>query len=401
MHVNISPPDDTVTGDQSVVFTPDLPVDHLVFRLWPNGPRTAPFGADLQVADVKVDGAPAVPTRANPTTIVVPLGHSAAARHAMHVSMTWRLHLARPVDDRVAHAGDGIRLGSFFPILPWEPGVGWAMDPPTTAYAESSTAPAADIDFAVAVPPGYTVLASGAADPARPGHFVATGMRDIAISVGHFRIATGVALGPQPVPVTVGVAADVDESPQPYVDKIVRVIAAHSARFGAYPWPAFTMAVTAALHGGIEYPGHVMQGPGTLGRTTSHELGHQWFYALVGNDQGRDPWLDEGLASWAEARAENTLASFVSRAIPADARGHVADPMTFWDSHRSSYYDGVYVQGVQALAAVASPDIVDCALARYVAVDAYRIARPRDLVDALEVAAPGAAARMARFGVRG
>ena len=61
----------------------------------------------------------------------------------------------------------------------------------------------------------------------------------------------------------------------------------------------FTLAITPQLGGGIEYPGHVMQGQNTLG-VTSHEVGHQWFYGLVGNDQGRDPWLDEGLATWAE-----------------------------------------------------------------------------------------------------
>ena len=48
---------------------------------------------------------------------------------AITVVMTWRLHLAGPVDDRVSHSGDGIRLGSFFPVLSWEPGVGWARDP--------------------------------------------------------------------------------------------------------------------------------------------------------------------------------------------------------------------------------------------------------------------------------
>ena len=357
LHVDVRPSDDTVTGDETVAFSPDLPTDHLVFRLWPNGPREAPFGADLEPGPVTVDGSPpaASPSRPNATTMVVPLGRTATVGAAITVVMTWRLHLAGPVDDRVSHSGDGIRLGSFFPVLSWEPGVGWATEPPTAAYAEASTAPAADVDFTVTVPSGYSVLASGAPDPARAGHFVATGMRDIAISIGHFKLATAVAHGPQPVPVTVGVAADVNESPQGYLDKIVKVIAAHSARFGPYPWPTYTIAVTGTLHGGIEYPGHVMQGPGTSGRTTSHELGHQWFYALVGNDQGRDPWLDEGLATWAEARYEGTLASFVNRAIPADARGHVEEPITYWESRRTSYYAGVYVQGAQALAAVSSP----------------------------------------------
>jgi aminopeptidase N len=159
--------------------------------------------------------------------------------------------------------------------------------------------------------------------------------------------------------------------------------------------------LTPDLHGGIEYPGFVHQGPGSGGRTTPHELGHQWFYGLVGNDQGRDPWLDEGLASYAEARFENTLSSFRSRTIPADARGRVGAPMTYWEPRQSSYYRGVYVQGAQAIAALGDPGLVDCALRHYVARNAFRIARTGDLVAAMQAVFPDAAARMAPYGVRG
>ena len=103
-----------------------------------------------------------------------------------------------------------------------------------------------------------------------------------------------------------------------------------------YPWPAFTLALTPGMKGGIEYPGHVMQGPSTNARTTPHEVAHQWFYALVGNNQGRDPWLDEGLATWAEAQINGTYSSFVRAAIPADGRGHLGEPMTFWDAHAAA-----------------------------------------------------------------
>ena len=30
-----------------------------------------------------------------------------------------------------------------------------------------------------------------------------------------------------------------------------------------------------------------------------HEVVHQWFYNLVGNDQVNEPWLDESLAQYA------------------------------------------------------------------------------------------------------
>ena len=46
-------------------------------------------------------------------------------------------------------------------------------------------------------------------------------------------------------------------------------------------------------------------------------------------------------------------------------------------------------------------DKIDCALATYVATNAYRIARPADLLAALDARLPGASATMARYGVHG
>src|SRR5205814_4944581 len=179
-----------------------------------------------------------------------------------------------------------------------EAGVGWDTEPPTSQFAEASTAPTADFDVTVAVnPPDMTVLAAGIQD--RPGHWVGAAMRDFALSVARFTTVTAVAHAPGPVTVTVGVAAGMGDNPQTYAAKAVNVLAAHASRFGPYAWPTYTLALTPNLSGGIEYPSFVMQGPGTIGRTTSHELGHQWFYGLVGDDQGLDPWLDQVLASYA------------------------------------------------------------------------------------------------------
>jgi hypothetical protein len=310
----------------------------------------------------------------------------------------WRLTLPSPVNDRVSRSGDAVRLGSFFPILAWEPGVGWARDPPTSGFAEASTAATADFTARVTVPDGLTVLATGVPDGA--GTWRAEAVPDFGLSVGRFTTATATARAPNDVQVTVGVHAGIGESPQRYLARVVTSLEDLSRRFGAYPWPTYTLAITPSLRGGIEYPTHVMQGPGTVGRTTPHEVGHQWFYALVQNNQGRDPWLDEGLASWAEVRVENTLRSFEAKSVPAPGRGRLPEPMTYWENRQSAYYRSVYVQGTQALAALGPPELVDCALHHYVLRHAYRVARPADLVRALRIVFPDAEATLARYGVR-
>jgi hypothetical protein len=398
MRVDVDLAANAVDGDVTVRFTPDTTTDRLVFRLWPDGPRPRAGGAHLETGSVFVDGVQAEARRTDATTLVVRTGRPFSAGTTVAVDMPWRLTLPGSINDRISRSGTSVRLGSFFPILAWEPGVGWGEQPATSGFAEASVAPVADFDVRISVPAGLGALATGVYDG--QGRWTATAVRDFALSIGNFRVATGTARAPDAVKVTVGVAAGVDRDPATFLAKEIRVLEDFGNRFGPYPYPELTLAITPGLNGGIEYPGHIMQGPDTISRTTSHEVGHMWFYALVGNHQGRDPWLDEGVTSWAEAMFENALGSFRSQSIPAGARGHVGEPMTYWEPRQDVYYRGVYVQGVQALAAAGEPGLVDCALRHYVARNAYRIARPGDLLDALELVLPGASARMAPYGAR-
>jgi aminopeptidase N len=73
---------------------------------------------------------------------------------------------------------------------------------------------------------------------------------------------------------------------------------------GPYPYKELDLVDAPGAFGGIEYPGLVFLG--TLGSAwvvepTVHEVAHQWFYGLIGNDQVREPWLDEAAATYAEA----------------------------------------------------------------------------------------------------
>jgi hypothetical protein len=394
--VNVDLPSNTVSGTLAVRFTPDLNTDRLVFRLWPNGPVQAGAGAHLAVGNITVGGASAPSSFANATTLDIP--GSFPAGQPQDIAMNWRLALPGAVNDRVARIGDAVRLGSFFPILPWESGLGWDVDPPTTQFAEASTAPTADFDVtATTNPPDLGVLASGVPD--RPGHWTAAAVRDFAMSTGRFAIATATAHVPDPVAVTVGASAGTGVNPATFAAKAVSVLQTHSSRFGPYAWSTYTLAITPDLTGGIEYPTFVMQGPSTIGRTTSHELGHEWFYSLVGNDQGRDPWLDEGLATYAEGRYEGTIGTMATTNIPSGAAGHLGDPMTYWSGVSHSLYNlGVYIQGAKALASLGDLNLVDCGLRIYAARNAYRIARPADLIDAMATVFPDAPQVLAKFG---
>jgi hypothetical protein len=400
LRIDLQPGRRLVSGDLRVRFTPDLPTDRLVFRLWPNNPHLRPTGIELQTGPVPDPGGRTLPSsHPNPTTLQVRPRGTLAAGQATEVKLSWKLALpSRPTGDRISAQGGTLRLGSFFPLLAWQPGVGWASDPPA-GLGEASTSPTADFDATVTAPRGLAVLASGSGDGR--GHWRASAVRDFALSAGHFRLSTGVAHAPDPVKVTVGVESSLRDQPADYVRMAVRSLESYGSRFAPYPWPTLTMGITPSLPGGIEYPTHIMQGPGTVTGITPHEVGHMWFYSLVGNDQAADPWLDEGLATYAEARFDGVTARYRRFDVPRAVRARLGEPMTFWDSESPAlYFPGVYAQGAKALLALGGPDVADCVLRVYLAREGYRIARPADLVAAATTVVSDAARIFATFGVK-
>ncbi len=69
-----------------------------------------------------------------------------------------------------------------------------------------------------------------------------------------------------------------------------------SKRWYPYPWPAAINIAGPAT--GMEYPGIVFDGIDDQGKTlfwiSAHEIGHSWFPMIVGFDERRDAWMDEG-----------------------------------------------------------------------------------------------------------
>src|SRR5262245_45133566 len=142
-----------------------------VFRLWPNGPSQLRAGSRLTV---EVRGA----RRPDPTTLVLPRRRT--------VSFGWPLRLPRDHLDRIARFRNGIRVGTFLPLLAWDDRRGWLTDPPARILAESAATPVADFDIRVAAPSGFRVVATGV--QYGRNRFRATAVRDFALAIGHFRV---------------------------------------------------------------------------------------------------------------------------------------------------------------------------------------------------------------------
>jgi hypothetical protein len=82
-----------------------------------------------------------------------------------------------------------------------------------------------------------------------------------------------------------------------------------SRRWFPYPWPVM---VNLGGHGaGMEYPGIVFDGMDDAGKKlfwiTTHEVGHSWFPMLVGSNERRDAWMDEGFNTFIDVYASDTF----------------------------------------------------------------------------------------------
>jgi hypothetical protein len=390
-----------VTGSESLSFTPDRPVDDIVLRLWTNNPATARYGGRLQPTHVAADGMTSYAISSGRTLLRIRLARQVPANTTLHVTVAFTLALPVGFSDRYGTRPDATWWGTGFPLLSYVRGEGYETEPPTSLFAETATSEEFRLaDLAVTAPAGDTVIANGALTGrhANTWHFSASSVRDVAVATGHFRFARTTANG---VPITVGVTRSLPDNATRIASVIAAAVRDHARRFGPFPYPQLNIAVVPDVRGGIEYPGQIYLGTNQLDATPAHEVGHEWFYGLVGDDQARDPWLDEAFATYVEALQDGNTSFYAGASVPPAGRNRVGEPMTYWEKYgENTYFRSVYLQGATALLqarAAAGPAAFDRALRCYVNTEAHRIARPADLAQALH-GLPAALAVLRRAG---
>ena len=73
--------------------------------------------------------------------------------------------------------------------------------------------------------------------------------------------------------------------------------------FGKYPYSQLSVVKSNFIHGGMEFPNIVLisdqvEGDADYNYVIVHEIAHQWWYGVVGNDEYNHAWQDEGLAEY-------------------------------------------------------------------------------------------------------
>ncbi|MDB5429607.1 MAG: Peptidase rane alanine aminopeptidase, partial [Caulobacter sp.] len=183
-----------------------------------------------------------------------------------------------------------------------------------------------------------------------------------------------------------------------------------SARWFPYPWPnAINVAGPAT---GMEYPGIVFDGIDDAGKTlfwiTAHEIGHSWFPMIVGFDERRDAWMDEGFNTFIDVYESDDFNKgeygpkrdseyAPGPAAPADQiAALLTDPnapviVTRADAVREKYRHPVtYFKAAYGLTLlredILGPERFDPAFRKFIADWAFRHPKPSDFFRAMESA---------------
>lgn len=305
----------------SVPNTTGTTLKDVVLRLYPQFPPDI-FGdggdVTMDVRDVVVQGVATEPRyEARRTALRLPLPQPVGVNGTITLSLSYQANIVP------WQTSDGTYpLPSYYPMLAaWQ--AGWRTD--VTGFPDRVYAASALYRATIRVPSGWTAISGGTTirtteqDGARIFESVTGPVREFAFSVGRFSAARAEHNGVK-VAVYHRTGDGLDRDADTMAKHIAASIATFDAKFGLYPFGELEFHLINAKRGfdiGTEFPGLVvilLNGRYTddTRYVTAHEVAHQWFYGVLGNDIYNEPWLDEAFAQYSGTLVEEDWAGAVA-----------------------------------------------------------------------------------------
>ena len=302
----------SATQQVHYINTETTPLKEVYFRLFPNYPS---YGGDMTMHTVTVNGQEVTPT--------YELGNS-AMRLALSQPLlpgegiTFELTYSTEVPTRSVTAGynqfgfyqDVLALPNFYPLIPVYDNEGWNVET-APGYGDAVFSDTALYQVNITAPSDQVVVTSGVCDQAVNGatqtdRCVSGPMRDFMIALSaDYDVVSETVDGAH---INSYFLTKDAEQGRAGLATTVAAMKSYSQRIGPYPFNELDVIETPTTAGGIEYPGLVViaqdlyeQNPSYQEGATAHEVAHQWWYSLVGNDQVDDPWLDEAFTQFTTA----------------------------------------------------------------------------------------------------
>jgi len=378
----------TATEKISYVNTENLSLSEIYLHIYPNAFRkktTAPFLFDqfdaaypdgfspgnIDIKNIKV-GNKIVDMKTyssisgkDSTILKIKLDKSLKPGARISLEIDFSL-LIPPAAERFGIGANYINLGNWYPIVAVYDQNGWNLDP-YYSIGDPFYSDVADYNIKITAPKKYKFAASGVLteknenDDTTIWTFASYSMRDFAIIGSDKFFTSSKKVGDTNV-ISYFYKND-STTGKEALDFGVKSLKIFNEKFGTYPYPTYSVVET-SFPSGMEYPGLVyisdtlyqdQSNLTGLAITTIHETGHQYFYALVGNDQIDEAWLDESFATYSEIvyyekyygtkimnqLEEDTISSGKASIVAKDFNGKVVRALsTFnnWDDYGPAAY---------------------------------------------------------------
>jgi len=305
-----------IAGRERLLLTNNetVPLDEIVFRLFPNAPYYQE--GELEIGAVEMNGNPAqfeLGQDDTVLTVTLPIPLLPEVRADLTLDFTVTVP-SRP--DRFGRHQDVMVLGHWYPELSVYDDEGWHTDP-YVPLGDAYYSEASHFTLNLTLPESVTVAATGVetarranADGSQTLTYQSGAVRDMAVvlspifeaisttvgqtTINSFYLPGSRAGGQQALDVAAGSVQNFNEliGPYPYTD--LDVVEGYFLIEGSPGGMEFSgLALISSEFYASEGPYTMLDMPAVV---VSHEVAHQWWYAVVGDDQVDDPWLDEAFA---------------------------------------------------------------------------------------------------------
>jgi len=347
IEVSLDPDSTRIQGTMEMVFTSgiDFPVDTLWLHLYPNAYRdcTTAFARDLEsqgnfsfrrsdvsergwieLSNWRMNGDP-VEISVDGSLGFVALNNSLSGGQSVSLTGDFLVEIPK-FWSRMGHSGDTYQITQWYPKMCVLDSDGWHRSRYHAAgefYSDYGS-----YSVAVEVPSEFVTAATGrvqstifnADSTTRTDSWIAENVHDFAwCSSPDYTIRTHSFTYPDSGE-TVKVHLVLLDDSEDYWPDIPDAVDSTLAYFGEWymPYPYDDLWVVDPAEpgsGGMEYPQFVFAYTAlpmtrVLEMVTIHEVGHQWFYGLLGNNEAEEAWLDEGMNTFSELRYMERMHGF-------------------------------------------------------------------------------------------
>lgn len=408
---HVDPEARTISGTLRLEYTnrATTPLNRIYFYLFPNLPD---FGGRITVSRAEIDGR-AITPRFEGARFLLRLDLPAPLDPGAQTAVFLDFSARAPLDGSQRYYAAFNRergvlaLASALPMAARLNGNAWDLTTPSSR-GDFVTSETALYDVTLTLPATWdavttgVAVASSTAGAIRKTRFVSGPQRDFTIMLTRLQSVSAVVDGTR---VTSYYRPESAVGGRAALDVAANALRAFNRRFGAYPLVELDVVqIDARKFLGVEYPGLIMidrrlyEGDAKrLEIIVAHEVAHQWWYSLVGNDVQGEAWLDEGLTSFSQVVYQEEVYGAVAavreldgfrasygRARAANLDAPLKRPAA---SLRGNYTAIVYSKGAlyfQALRARIGEPAFDRFLRDYYAGFRYRMATSDDILAVAE-----------------